>query len=306
MDGLFDNFLANMRGLDFLVLYLILACIVVGGVYFLIALQDTTGEDAPATPAVIDPYELAYLRGGVNEVIRTAIYALRQHALFDFEKGKLRAATYRGQELNAIERSVFQVLSFGPKIAALFADRDLRGKVEQLCSGYEKRLSAQGLLTPPEVRRMGKRVLFVGGALLIGLAGYKTCAALLHGHSNLGFLFVAAAGACVALIFIYRKMVAANASTRGKAYLAQIRLAYSGHLGAVFGAAPGGSAGRVAIGGSALLMVGLFGFSILKGTPDAALAQAFAQSSGSGGDGGGGCGGGGGGGCGGCGGGGGD
>lgn len=301
MDGLFDNFLANMRGPDFLALYLIFACIVVGGGYFFIAAQDATGDNPPATPSVVDPYALAYLRGGVNEVIRTAIYALRQKALVEIaEKGKLRAATYRGQELNDIERSVFQVLSFGPKISTLFSDRDLQGKIERQCGAYEKRLSAERLLTPPQVRSSAKLALIVGCALLIGLAGYKTWAALLHGRSNLGFLFMETAGACVALILIYRKTAGGNASRRGKAYLAQIRLAYSGHVGAVFGAAPDRSSGQVAIGGTALLMVGLFGFSVLKGTPDAALAQAFAQSSGSGGDGGGGCGGGGGGGCGGC------
>lgn len=127
----------------------------------------------------------------------------------------------------------------------------------------------------------------------------------MHGHSNLGFLFMEAAGSCLLLYWIFQKASAGNASKRGNAFLAQVQLAYSGRLDAVFGEAANGSADAAALGGSALLMVGLFGFGILKGTPDAALAKAFAQSSGSGGDSGS-CGGGGGGGCGGCGGGGGD
>jgi uncharacterized protein (TIGR04222 family) len=190
----------------------------------------------------------------------------------------------------------------------LFADKFLRNTLERLCDGYERRLSAEQLLTPPEVRRAARLTLVVAGALLIALAAYKVAAAAMHGRSNVGFLFMEAAVACVAMIWMFRGLNASHASKRGKAYLAQVQFAYSGHLSAVRGEATQGAPASAAFGGSALLMVGLFGFAILKDTPDAALAKAFAQSSGSGGDGGGSCGGGGGGGggCGGCGGGGGD
>jgi uncharacterized protein (TIGR04222 family) len=296
-----DNSLADMRGPDFLIFYAFAACLVLAGAYGFIQMQDKTGAMAPPpTPSDIDPYELSYLRGGINEVIRTAIYALRQKGLIEIEKGRVRATGAAAQELTEIERAVFEQVLSAPTIAALFKAGDLRGILESLCAAYKQQLSAQQLLTPPEVRRAAFLALSVAGGLLVALAGYKMWAAAMHGHSNLGFLFLEAMGACVVLFWIFRKATAGNASKRGKAFLAQLQLAYSDHVGAVFGAAVESSAGRAAVGGAALFIVGLFGFSILKGTPDAALAQAFAQSSGSGGDGGGCGGGGGGGGCGGC------
>ena len=309
MDWLLDNSLADMRGPDFLILYGLFACTVLVGAYFFIAMQDTTGGMAPPpTPSDVDPYELAYLRGGINEVIRTAIYSARQKGLIEIDKGRLRPVGVGIPELTAIERAVLDGISPAPTISALFKGQYLQKTLERLCGPYERRLSAQRLLTPPEVRRAALLALAVGGGLLIALAAYKAWAAAMHGRSNLGFLFMEAVFSCVILLWIFRGMNAGNSSKRGKAFLSQIQLAYSGHVGAVFGAATDSAVGRTAIGGSALLLVSLYGFSILEGTPDAAFAKAFAQSSGSGGDGGGGCGGGGGGGggCGGCGGGGGD
>jgi uncharacterized protein (TIGR04222 family) len=307
MSWLLDNSLADMQGPNFLIFYGIFACLVLTAAYFFIAMQDNTGAmPPPQTPSAVDPYELAYLRGGANEVIRTAIYALHRRGLIGLpDKDRINPTGAEAQELTAIERLVFSAISTGPKISALFADKYLRAALESACAAYEQRLSAQQLLAPPEARRAARLALAAAGALLIALAGYKTFAALMHGRSNLGFLFIEAAAACVILFLVFRRATAGNYSKRGKAYLEQVQTAYSGHLGALSAAGAGGG-GSAAIDGAALLMVGLFGFAILKDTPHAALAQAFAQSSGSGGDGGGCGGGGGGGGCGGCGGGGGD
>jgi uncharacterized protein (TIGR04222 family) len=296
MDWLLDNPLATMQGPEFLAFYLLIACIVLIGAYSYIAAQDQTGaQRPPPTPSDIDPYELAYLRGGANEVVRTAVYALRQKGLVEVEKGRLRASGFSPQALNAIERRVYETVVAKRDVAALFS-RTIREAVEWQCGAYRQRLSAQHLLVSGDMRTTAQVTLGAAGGLLIALAGYKIWAARVHGHSNLGFLLAEAAIAVVALFWIYHKTAAGFASKRGKAFLAQLQLAYSGRrTSAVFGTSN-------AAGGAALLMVGLFGFDILKGTPDAALAKTFAQSSSSSGGcggSGGGCGGGGGG-CGGC------
>jgi uncharacterized protein (TIGR04222 family) len=312
MGWLFDNVLANMPGPDFLMFYATFACVVLVAAYVFIAMQDTTGDrPPPPIQGAVDPYELAFLRGGINEIIRTAVYSLRQQGLIEIvEQTSIRATGFSAGELTAIERAVLDALAPAPKIAALFADKNLRERLERLCGAYERRLSAEQLLKPPEMRRAARLALIVAGGLVIALAAYKLAAAAMHGRSNVGFLCIEAAVAFIAMIWIFQWAKRGNASKRGKAFLAQVQRAYSGHLGAVSGAATESAPAGAVIGGSALLMVGLFGFGILKGTPDAALAQAFAQSSGSGDGGGGSCGGGGdgggGGGCGGCGGGGGD
>jgi uncharacterized protein (TIGR04222 family) len=311
MGWLFDNVLANMPGPDFLKFYAICAGVVLTAAYLFIATQDTTGgRPPPAIAGVIDPYEIAYLRGGTNEVIRAAAYALWQRGVIELaENAYIRPAHFTVQDLTPIEREVLDTIAPAPKVAGLFSDKSLRLRLERLCGDYERRLSAEQLLTPPEARRAARRTLFVAGGLLIALAGYKLAAAAAHGRSNVGFLVVEAALVCFALLWGLGRVNQNRASRRGKAYLAQIQLAYSDRLRAVKAANPESVPGQSVLGGSALLMIGLFGLAALQDTAEAPFAKAFAQSSGSGGDGGGSCGGGdggGGGGCGGCGGGGGD
>ena len=301
----YDNFLGNMPGPDFLAFYAICAVVVLTAAYLFIANQDVTGRrPPPATPSAVDPYELAYLRGGINEVIRAAAYALWQRGVIELaENGCIRPAHSTVQDLTPIEREVLGTISPAPKIAALFSDKSLRLRLERLCDDYERRLSAEQLLTPPEARRAARLTLFVASGLLIALAGYKLAAAAAHGRSNVGFLVMEAALVCFVLLWGLGRVNLNRTSRRGKAYLAQIQLAYSGHLRTVKAANPESVPGQSVLGGSALLMIGLFGVAALQDTAEAPFAKAFAQSSGSGGDGGGSCGGGdggGGGGCGGC------
>ena len=300
MEWLFHNPIADMPGPSFLVFYAFFAAIVVAAAFFYLQVGDPTkGLAPPQTPREIDPYELAYLRGGVNEVIRTAIYALhRKRAVEVTADGLVRTTGggFKVYDLSPIERRVFESAIAAPKVAALFKSRELLSKLESLCEAYRRRLSSQQLLMSPEVRRAGVWALAFGLALLVALAGYKIGMAIHRGRSNVGFLCVETVAAGAVLYWIFLKNAAGPASARGKAFVKQVQRVYSGNLAAAFG----GEGAGAAAGGAALLMVGLFGFSILKGTPDAALARQFSASQG-GADGGGGCGGGGGGGgCGGC------
>ena len=85
-----------------------------------------------------------------------------------------------------------------------------------------------------------------------------------------------------------------TANARGRAYLARIKLAFPAST-----PSPGGGRLDAAANMAALAMVGAFGFEILRGGPDAALADQLRTrgggdgggSDGGGGDGGGGCGG---------------
>jgi uncharacterized protein (TIGR04222 family) len=305
MDWWLSNPLAEMRGPEFLMFYGVFAALVVISAYFFIDMQDMTGSLAPPpTPADIDAYELAYLRGGINEVIRTAIYALRQQRLIEIiEKGRIRTTGERAgaRAIADIEDRVLAAIRPAPTIAALFKDRNLRANIESACERYRRRLSAQQLLAPPEKRRAGHYALAIGLGLLVALAAYKLGLAIQNHRSNVGLLCVEGAGACMILLVLFNKTTAATASKRGKAFLAQTQLAFAPAASSAFNTRAGNASAGT---GSALFMVGLFGFSILSGTPDAALAQQFSRATQSGGDGGG-CGsgggdGGGGGGCGGC------
>jgi uncharacterized protein (TIGR04222 family) len=301
MDWLFGNPLGNMWGPTFLVFYALFSALVILCAHLYVTRSDAADVlDLPETPMQFDPYEIAYLRGDVNEVIRTAVYALKQKGLIEIERRTFRTARIRPSggtpnDLTDIERRVMDAIRAEPAVPQLFSNADLRETLKILCEPYRGRLNDQGLLPSDAAQRARKTAVWTGATLLIALALYKLAAASVHGRSNVGLLCVFAFIACIGLfatIGRHKPM-----SRRGKAYLERLQLAYGGRRLTALAAPTGTDA---AMRAAALGMVGLFGLNILKGTPDAALAQTFAQSSGSDGGGGGCGGGGGGGGCGGC------
>src|SRR5215468_7775683 len=72
MDWLIHNAIADMYGPTFLLVYGAIALVVIVVAFGLVRSCDKTGlRPPPPVPGIFNPYEIAYLRGGKNEVIRT-------------------------------------------------------------------------------------------------------------------------------------------------------------------------------------------------------------------------------------------
>ena len=301
----------HLPGPQFLAFYGIVAVIVLVAAFLLMFFADTTGTDnLPSVPASPDAIEVAYLSGGVNAVLRTVVYDLRQLGLLTLEKdNRLVAAGVAPAALTRMQRRVLDKVLDRPKIESLFKDKSLRSGLEAILDPMRARLTANDLLQPDSVRRTRDWTLGLGLLILLGLAAAKIEIALSLGITKIQFLILLAIISSICLFLLVSFFSKRPASRRGRAYLEAMRLAYSSRMpSAVARITPTASGGGGVAYDSALLLVALYGFDALKGTPDAAFAKAFAQS-----DGGGGCGSscggggdGGGGGCGGCGGGGGD
>jgi uncharacterized protein (TIGR04222 family) len=301
MDWLTDNFLANMSGVPFLEFYAVVAALTVTFGYLFPRARDRAGSRSPPlTPPRPDPYEMAYLRGGGPDVIRAAIFRLQQARLIEIAAGSVATAAAKPApgELNIVEQHVLDAIKTSPKPSDLFKRADLKDTIERFCAPMRARLHAQNLLQPDEVRSVARACLFGGGALLAALGGYKLALAIAHGRTNTGFLIILTIGSIFALALVTRKAAQGNASALGRAWLEQVRLAHAGNAGAVAAlshvAAP--RSGIAVADGGALLLVSLYGYEVLKGTPHSALADIFAKSGGSdggsscgSGDGGGGC-----------------
>src|SRR5688572_33475134 len=77
MDWLSNNPVANMYGPHFLLLYLtVILAVMVGCRWAARRSDSTSGELPPPIPVNPDPYEIAYLRGGPNEVARLVVFDL--------------------------------------------------------------------------------------------------------------------------------------------------------------------------------------------------------------------------------------
>jgi uncharacterized protein (TIGR04222 family) len=328
MSWLMHNPIADMYGPHFLLFYTATIVAVMAASIVAVRKADPTDpDDLPDVPLNPDPYRVAFMRGGANEVTRVAIASLVQRGLLRIEErgswlAKKKVIARKREpwnaELSGVEAEVYHWPGFPESPQKLFQPNGLAKDVEAACRPYEKRLAEEELLMPPGVKAFAGKVALLGVMVILALGGYKLAVALDKGRTNVQFLLIAGAvgliGEAVACAAIPRL------SRRGKAYLGRLRLAYDGVRGRIaasgLGAADPLSAddptglgkSKLADPGDWLLALGLFGIPVVAGTPLADLKTMFsASSSGPGGCGGGGCGGGGcggggcgGGGCGGC------
>jgi len=329
MDWLLHNLIADLYGPYFLIFYAaMIAVLVVACSTSIRNLDRTKNLEPPEIPAKLDPYEIAYLRGGENEVTRVAIASLIDRGLLRVAEKKSGPKTTKQidlgrtpapRDLSPIESSIMKWTGFPADPPQIFQSDGIPSLVSESCVHYQDELSEKNLLAPPEMRQLGRRLWVIGAALIIGLGVYKLVVAVAKGHHNVAFLVILGTVGMFALslacLFLPRT------SKMGRAYLEQLQLAYFGlknqvHpigslTSALTMAGDPGARGRLqnpAAYSDCLLMVGIFGMASLAGTPLSDLTAMFKQGTssaggcGGGGCGGGGCGGGGcgGGGCGGC------
>ncbi|MBG0808550.1 TIGR04222 domain-containing membrane protein [Methylosinus sp. H3A] len=274
---------------------------------FIRASDPTRGLRPPKVPSEPDAIALAYLSGGVNNVIRTLLFDLRQRGYVGIgADGRLEPAAGppSGRVLDARPARVLAALQARPTPEELFADWTLAADLERLCAPERRRLAEEDLLAPVEVERVARATLIAGSLVLLGLAVVKLLLAVASGRENVIFLIFLAIVAEALLWQVVSRAHKRIASARGAAYLAAIKRAYGRRLSEQLGKAGGScSAGATAFDAGSLFLVSVFGYEALKGALEPEFMGLFkksasdssgscgSSSSCSGGDGGGGCGG---------------
>jgi uncharacterized protein (TIGR04222 family) len=308
MTFLTNNPIANLHGLDFLVFYAIAITATL-----ILSQHFGRGRDDDRRPPIIsatpDPYEIAYLRGGAFEVARLAMFDLLQRGLLQRTAKKpnpLSQTDLAAQQTGGLRPPLASVLSFfsTPKQPhELFASSNMQA-VNAFCAPLEEMERSNQLLSDGAMQARCRKALGISVLIIIGIAAYKIWVATMQGRHNIGFLIIL--GIVGSLIAIpVNKCPRLN--NRGREYLKSLQTAF-GRLR---------QQGRqvqattsVNQSDPAMMLVAVFGFGALAGTPQAAYARMFSRSapgagcgsgggcgsgcsSGGGGCGGGGCGGGG-------------
>lgn len=331
MNWLFDNPLVNLPGPYFLVLYgfVIVSAIIVFKIVK--SRLDYTGKmPLPPIPAEPDPFEIAYLRGGTNELARAATFALNQKSLVEItQNGKdifiQQTAKANPPNLKPLERAAFNYYAAPRKPKELFQTNGLKEVLQPFATTYEARLAAQHFLTDAATKSAIGKLSVAFAAGVAGFGAYKLIVAILRGHSNYDFLILMGIVGSIILLVMSR---APRLTAHGEKYLERLQLAFEKFKFAGIDA-KANRAPQPAMSFSAvdpvLLGVGIFGTTALVGSAFDNYNQAFhktqqaqnsaggssscgsgcgtssdSSSCSSGGDGGGGCSGGCGGGCGGC------
>lgn len=305
MLSLHDNFIANMYGPYFLALYAVVTFAVIILGWLAVKFADTTRFAAiPEVPQQPDPYAIAYLRGGDQEVIRLAVFNLLQRGYLTTDaKSFLKIPTGTNieqsptapssKDLSRIEKAVFDfaVNSRKPKE---FFETGFVSVIKLFTGEYEIALAQQRLIASDRMRAVAKWILLIGIAVIIGLGGYKLFVAVSRGRHNVGFLIVIGIAGAIFHGFASRPR---RISALGKRYIERLK--------STFGSTQSKLAYAVTDPNDATagLAVSIFGLAALGSTPMSDVKDLFRRSSSShsGSSCGSGCGGGcGGGGCGGC------
>jgi uncharacterized protein (TIGR04222 family) len=300
------NPIAELAAGAFLVFYAKTIAVVLVALFVYLRLADRT-RHLPATVSfAVDPYEVAYLRGGINETARTAIVGLVERGFLALEddapgprtsaSGGWRALVRSSRhpspgELSALEREVHDWFQEPQTVRDLFRG-EKPARLTTFCLPFQERLEREQMLRrdpAPLWLGMGAAALVIAGIgalrLAVGVAREKP----------VGFLVLMGL-AGLALVLALGLGSNTRPSARGRAFLAKLR------AGVESGAEPHASW---------VLAAAVVGPSILAGTELAGLGGEFRKATRSaaagcgagwvGGDGGGGgSGDGGGGGCGGC------
>ena len=158
MNWFLHNPVADLYGPYFLLFYTIAIAVVAVACYQSIRACDGSQEvDGPGVSPKLDPYEIAYLRGGENEVTRVAVASLIQRGLLEITderswlkrtKKITKARQPAPGEVSAIEATVLEWSGFPATPAEIFQPQGLAPIVRQACAAYESILEEEHLLAP--------------------------------------------------------------------------------------------------------------------------------------------------------------
>jgi uncharacterized protein (TIGR04222 family) len=267
----FFESIATMPGPLFLLLCGCVIALTLALCRWLVRRPDWTSELPPLQiPSDPDPYEIAYLRGGANELSRLLIFSLMERgylSLVDPKKHQIQWARERldSAGLSPIELTMLRLFSEPRETREVF--HGISDRMEPHCATYRERLEADDLLDWRDERQGRVRgVRLAGAAVIVCLGTYKLLAASATSHNNVGFLIIMMAMSLVVLMQVTKSP---RLSSRGQDYVERLRLAY--------GTRPPESAmmSRSGAESAALLFVGLFGLGALEGITHDIYAELF-------------------------------
>jgi uncharacterized protein (TIGR04222 family) len=273
MDFLFDNPLASMYGPYFLIFYSVFNIITLTVFSVLKNGLDKTDQLAiPPIPSSPDPYEIAYLRGGENELARAVVFSLTQKNLLKIINDGKTARFYKteadfdGRGLLPIEQIVLGWFGMTRDAHEIFHSN---GLTQTLCAYYETyqaRLEQQQLVPDDEIKRRRNKLQITTALVIAGLGLYKLAAAILNGFTNVwGLIIIGAIG--VFLIAVFGKLP--RQTKLGKKHLERLQIAFDRLKNTsqfININQPGNSQPTFASVDPLLLSVGVFGGTVLAGT----------------------------------------
>lgn len=203
-------------GPEFLLFYLFFSVLVIGGMVWL-----RNKNEAGPTPKLelSDPYLIAYLRGGANEVLRVAIVSLVDRNLLEADGSKLktRAKVSADSVRHPIEKALIENFKTESEAKSAFDSYSL----EKACEPYRERLERAGLFPNDSIRQARQLLLTIAVLLLVAVALIKIAIGVSH-ERPVTYLVISMVVAAIIPFFVWSPRLTA----RGKSALEDIQSLY--------------------------------------------------------------------------------
>jgi uncharacterized protein (TIGR04222 family) len=208
-----------------------------------------------------NPYELAYLRGGVKEVIKLAAYRVVKLKLFKSMKSQdnsivrlERKNHYTTQELNKPEEIIYSRCAASVNyLEEVMKYESVYEETELYCCSFQNKLRDKNLLWDEHAitKLTVWKIIIIAGLVLVALT--KIIYALSIGHQNIIFLFLLAT---ISSALIYNTIKPPVTTKRASELLETLKVRYDMQ--------------RTRVDGTdeqlEFLLAGIFGLTILEGT----------------------------------------
>jgi len=259
MDTLLHNFVADMYGPNFLLLY----GIVIAATLLLCErlVQDPTkNQPLPLIPAEPDPYKIAYLRSQATGVAHLVLFNLIQQGYLQVSEQTISQAPNHPDtsNLQPVERQVFE--RFSEPATAKTSLWLVTQCLQSFCNAYQEKLRDEQLLYGAKWQESNIKVGLVGAMLIFGLGSYKLLIALGKGRYNVGFLIIMGVSSIIYLLWYVSQHK--FLSHLGKRYLQQLQNTFN-------------QLRETSIVNNNLLVLALFGVESLAGTAYDTYYKAF-------------------------------
>lgn len=254
----------DWRGPEFLVFYLILSVFVIASLELVRRALESAD---PPKMDLADPYLVAYLRGGENEVLRVAVVSLIDRGLLIANGNTLtRAPNVTPKSARkAIDHVLLQKFATPGDAESIFDDSSLTG----LCEQYESSLKRDGLLPDDTVQKARAYRFFVAVLILVLVGGLKLVIAFQRGRTNVGFLVILTIIATI----VAAKVAFPRLTASGRAMLDDIRNIYADLKSRAPFIRPGGATIEAA------MLAAAFGIGSLEGANYAYARNLFPRAS---------------------------
>jgi uncharacterized protein (TIGR04222 family) len=221
----------DLRGPEFLLFYLVLSGVVIIALVFLRGMDE---PQASSKPPIDDPYLVAFLRGGNSEALRVAALSLIDRGLLVLKgsgTSTLLSGPLGGQletkdpaSVDSVKRPIEKEILEAFKTAQPIATTLESLEFCSACSDYAMNLERLGLVPDEAIKDTRRKRNWVALGILLGVAGIKILVALSRGRTNIFFLVILTAAAC---LLIWR-LKNPFRTARGEEFLQDVKNIFSG------------------------------------------------------------------------------